>query len=759
MINILFNGHDFKFLNYLIEYCEQSENYQVTMDFIPGHEMSHIEKSLPLLEQADLIFCEWALGNAEWYSINKHPDQKLVIRLHHQEINLNFLSRINWSNVDQIVFICPGNMEIFLHRFPFMASRTSLIYNVIDCSGLDRPKLPGARFNLGFIGTSPMRKSPHLAVEIFEKLKRIDDRFTLYFKGKHPWEYPWLWKRVEERTYYESLYDRINNSEFASSMVFDPHGNDMHDWFSKIGFILSTSEHEGSHQAVAEGMAAGSIPIIRNWAGAGKLYPAEFVVRSVDESVDLIISYKDHLRYIPKIEEIRKFSEENFDIPVIIARYEHLFRNLLGEDRFRVSQEPQSSESETGPAVKAMHVCYLNVGSQSGYEVRVVEETKALVRQGIEIYIVVFLARKWFSQPDELNAYQKRLEDMTRANIIFFPTDHFFDLAVSDAMIREIDEPLIQLASVNDIRIFHGQALYSAMHALRAAKVTGAKVVFDNHGASPEETEMTGGTPGRVTSTTEFEKHILKEADLRIMVSDRMNSFYIEKYNLPELPYQLVPCCVRSNEFKIAAEERNRLRNKKGFTNKFVILYLGTLSVWQWPEAMFNLFSRLCQENRNCVFYLLVPAYDHAKAKEFINKYNLPPESFLLEEVAHSEIGKTIGIADAGLLLRKPHPVNLVSSPTKFGEYLASGVPVILTEGIGDYSEMAEKLNVGIQVKADEDTLQRTDFARLINFIKDVEENREQWGSRCIKTAQTGLDWNIFGQNLANKYKALLTSD
>ena len=69
MTTILFNGHDFKFLNHLIEYCEQHDAYQVIMDFIPGHEMSHIEKSRTLLEQADLIFCEWALVNAVWYSL------------------------------------------------------------------------------------------------------------------------------------------------------------------------------------------------------------------------------------------------------------------------------------------------------------------------------------------------------------------------------------------------------------------------------------------------------------------------------------------------------------------------------------------------------------------------------------------------------------------------------------------------------------------------------------------------------------------
>jgi glycosyltransferase involved in cell wall biosynthesis len=754
MVNILFNGHDFKFLSHLIEHCETDPHYQVVMDFIPGHAMSHEEESKALLEKADLIFCEWALGNAEWYSIHKKPAQKLVIRLHHQETGLDFLERIHWPNVDRIIFICPENMEIFLKRFPFMAPRTMMINNVIDCGQLDQEKLPGAQFNLGFIGSSPMRKAPHLALDIFERLKKTDNRFVIYFKGKHPWEYPWLWRRDEERNYYTEFYDRIENSPYTNSIVFDPHGNDIPEWFTKIGFILSTSDHEGSHQAVAEGMAAGSIPVIRNWAGADKLYPEKFVIKTVDEAVGLIRSYFDEKRYTATTDNIRTFARESFDIPVILSQYEKLFRSLLGEDFYQVERHP--APSEVRERIRVMHVCYLNAGSQSGYEVRVIEETKALVRQGIDVTIFAFLAQKWFMEPDTLNAYRKRLEDMTHARVVFFPGSHFFDLNVSAALIKEIDEPLIQTARQYDIRILHGQALYSTMHALRAGKKIGAKVVFDVHGASPEETEMTGGSHARIDAVTAFEKQALREADLKIMVSDQMNAFYRKKYDFSELHYQLVPCCVRSDEFQISGGERKQLRISKGFDNKFVILYLGTLSAWQWPEAMFNLYSHFYKANPESMLHLLIPVYDHAKALEYLNKYQIPEESYLLEEVAHSEVGKVIGIADAGLLLREAHPVNLVSSPTKFGEYLAAGVPVILTDGIGDYSALAEEMKVGITLAVDGKSFPEQEKERLQRFAEDVLNNREEWASRCFRVAKDQLEWVVYAEKLANQYRRIL---
>jgi len=42
--------------------------------------------------------------------------------------------------------------------------------------------------------------------------------------------------------------------------------------------------------------------------------------------------------------------------------------------------------------------------------------------------------------------------------------------------------------------------------------------------------------------------------------------------------------------------------------------------------------------------------------------------------------------------------VNEISSPLKFGEYLACGVPVIMSEGVGDFSQLAHREGIGVVV-------------------------------------------------------------
>ncbi|MQA89840.1 MAG: glycosyltransferase [Gemmatimonas sp.] len=327
--SLLFAGHDFKFLGPLLSHVAGNEQYDVLRDEYSGHSIADPARSESLLRDAKVVFCEWCLGNAEWYSKHKRDDQKLVIRFHLQELDTPYAARVCWENVDRVVFICPLVRDRFLERFPQVADRAALIYNLIDAAPLDQPKLARSEFNLGLLGSCPRRKAPHLAVEILERLKQHDRRYTLFFKGKRPEEFGWLWRRPEEREYYDRLNRCLAESPYADSVVFEPHGDDVSAWFSRIGFILSTSDFEGSHQAVAEGMAAGCIPVIRNWAGADAIYPGRFVFSSVDEAVERIIGWRKPGVYLEQSQNCRSYARQHFDQTVITRQYDELFSQLL----------------------------------------------------------------------------------------------------------------------------------------------------------------------------------------------------------------------------------------------------------------------------------------------------------------------------------------------------------------------------------------------------------------------------------------------
>jgi hypothetical protein len=152
------------------------------------------------------------------------------------------------------------------------------------------------------LGYLPERKNPALAAEILKELIRKDPSggWELHFAGLNPNQFSSLPSSPKvNMAYYEELNitSRSYNSLRGSPrIIFDPFTEDpgktffscswfccscsplfffLHifpspqaEWLRGIGFILSTSDSEGSHHAIAEGIASGCVALVKRWPGA-----------------------------------------------------------------------------------------------------------------------------------------------------------------------------------------------------------------------------------------------------------------------------------------------------------------------------------------------------------------------------------------------------------------------------------------------------------------------------------------------------------
>ncbi len=280
---VLIAGHDLKFAGGLIE-ALVAQGDEVLIDQWSSHTDHSTEESKALLERADVVWAEWGLGNAEWYSKHLKKRQRLVVRVHLQELQRPFLRKILHDRVDRYVFV--GELirlaAIESHGVP--AEKAVVIPNFVDVDSLSRQKEAGAEFNLGFVGMVPQRKRLDLAVSLLERLVQQDERFRLFVKGKRPEEYSWMADRDEETSFYECVYRRIDkiNAAHPGAVSFDAHGDDMAAWYQKIGVALSTSDYESFHFTIADGAASGAMPASLMWPGAEYIYPREWLYPDLD---------------------------------------------------------------------------------------------------------------------------------------------------------------------------------------------------------------------------------------------------------------------------------------------------------------------------------------------------------------------------------------------------------------------------------------------------------------------------------------------
>ncbi len=286
---ILIAGHDLKFFASLKDELA-SFGFTFLEDKWLGHNCHDEEKSRELLNGADIIFCEWCLGNLKWYSHNKRPDQKLFARFHAQERKLTYLEEANWSNIDQIIFVSEHMRRDAQRKFGFPADKSIVIPNLLNDEKFTPIRKSGdSPFTIGMIGIVPAAKRLDRAIDLLEELLKKDDRYCLRVKGKHPLDYDWLLNREEEVSYYKKIYKRINSSPtLRYKVIFDPAGDDVNTWLSLVGFILSPSDAESFHLAVGEGMLSGCFPIVWNWDGADNIWPESSLVATVSDAAEKI---------------------------------------------------------------------------------------------------------------------------------------------------------------------------------------------------------------------------------------------------------------------------------------------------------------------------------------------------------------------------------------------------------------------------------------------------------------------------------------
>lgn len=330
-MKLLFAGQNFNFMQDIIEKFRQDPRYDVRLDRWNGHDRHDEALSTALLQWADVIITNWLLGNAVWYSQHKKPHQLLITRYHRFEIETEFPDKLHVDNIDAIVSASSIFQPQIEQKLQLPKEKSAFIYNPIDCDKLQLAKQPGSEFHLGLLGYNRKLKGLHRAIDIWEQLAAIDERYRLYVKGMPPQQIGWVWRTPEENEYFTEQYARIERSPYRERVIFEPFGEDVPVWLSKIGYILSMSDFESFHCAAAEGMASGSIPIIRNWVGSESIYPLEYIFADTQDMVDAVLRWNEtpDIR-ASKQTEVQQYSRERFDTDKIFRRFAELIDQLRG---------------------------------------------------------------------------------------------------------------------------------------------------------------------------------------------------------------------------------------------------------------------------------------------------------------------------------------------------------------------------------------------------------------------------------------------
>ncbi len=250
----------------------------------------------PQVEWADVVFVDWCAALAVLFSMIDPGPTRIVVRLHSFEAFTAWPHLVDFSRVDDVIFVSDHLRDLVTAAVPGLTSggsRLHVIDNAMDLQRFACEKDPDARFTLAVVGIKAVAKDPRWAVDVLRRLRTQDDRYRLVLFGSD------LNADASEdaRRYADLLHSDIADLESSGVVSRPGHVSDMPDALSDVGVVVSSSVRESFHCGLVEGAASGAVPVVRDWPffagrknGARTLFPPEWVVDTPQEAADRILA-------------------------------------------------------------------------------------------------------------------------------------------------------------------------------------------------------------------------------------------------------------------------------------------------------------------------------------------------------------------------------------------------------------------------------------------------------------------------------------
>jgi glycosyltransferase involved in cell wall biosynthesis len=291
------------------------------------------------------------------------------------------------------------------------------------------------------------------------------------------------------------------------------------------------------------------------------------------------------------------------------------------------------------------------------------------------------------------------------------------------------------------IDALHARNHVACLMGALVKRLTGVRLVFDIRGFMAEEYVDAGTWPagGHLFHLTKaVERHLMETADGFVVLTERAREILFPGDSDTDArgrPVEVIPCCVDLRRFRPAdAAAREGRRRELGLAGRRVVAYVGKLGGWYMVDEMAEFLATAHRQDPATFALILTPSPPEG-IQGPLRRLGVPAADTLVRSVDPEAIPAYLAAADLALSFIKPCYSKLSSSPTKIPEYLACGLPVVSSAGIGDSDAVIEEDRVGVLVR-------RFDREGYLRALEAVEGLRREDGlrARCLASARDRFD-------------------
>lgn len=365
-----------------------------------------------------------------------------------------------------------------------------------------------------------------------------------------------------------------------------------------------------------------------------------------------------------------------------------------------------------------------------------------LTKKGLHFHLISFEKKERFNQ------FSQHIQSIcNQNNITWHPLKYSEGNPLVSTVydVQKMKKKAFELHKKHDFSIVHCRSYISALVGL-SLKKKGVKFIFDMRGFFADE-RVDGGlwnlsSPIYRTVYNYFKKKEIQyfsKSDYTVSLTNNGKQEILswDVFKKKPIEIQVIPCCVDLNLFdpnNINESEKLTLKRELGITeNDFIIGYIGSIGTWYMLPEMLDAFKKIKLIKPNSKFLFVTGEKSEVIEKELIKK-DIKREDVIVKSSLHKDVPLHISLFDTSIFFIKPTYSKKASSPTKQGEIMAMGIPLICNKGVGDTDFVVEKYAAGKVIDLDSNWEIKSED--LINFDK----KKSQYGANDFYSLASGIE-------------------
>jgi glycosyltransferase involved in cell wall biosynthesis len=283
-----------------------------------------------------------------------------------------------------------------------------------------------------------------------------------------------------------------------------------------------------------------------------------------------------------------------------------------------------------------------------------------------------------------------------------------------------------KLHKLNPFDLIHCRSYIAAEVGLKLKKATAVPFIFDMRGFWADEKVDNGQWNLKRTLFKNIynfykskEKEFLLMADGIISLTHAAKDYLLKNRDFSHLSIDVIPCCADLTHFNYLNTDK---LNKEAILNNYgispeskIICYLGSVGGWYLIKEMLLFFKLLHSKDSKYIFLILTKE-DPSLVEEMAKELSINPELIKVGYSPRNELPSVLSICGLSIFFIRNSFSKIASSPTKLGELMGMGIPVICNS-IGDTPYIINKTGAGMLI----DDFSETQLEKIIYRVNELE--------------------------------------